>query len=52
MADWLIIRLPRTPAEQASWIVADARGVAIEAPAAARCRLLRRLPLRVGTCAC
>ena len=33
MADWLIIRLPRTPAEQASWIVADARGVAIEAPA-------------------
>lgn len=33
MADWLLIRLPRTPAEQASWIVADARGVAIEAPA-------------------
>jgi type II secretory pathway component PulL len=33
MADWLLIRLPRTPAEQASWIVADARGAAIEAPA-------------------
>src|SRR3984885_1275477 len=33
MADWLIIRLPRAPAEQASWIVVDARGGAVEAPA-------------------
>jgi general secretion pathway protein L len=33
MADWLLIRLPRDPAGQASWIVADARGAGIEAPA-------------------
>ena len=33
MADWLLIRLPRAPAEQASWIVVDARGAAIESPA-------------------
>ena len=28
MADWLLIRLPRTPQEQATWLVADARGAA------------------------
>ena len=33
MADWLLIRLPRAPATDASWIVADARGVAVESPA-------------------
>jgi general secretion pathway protein L len=33
MADWLLIRLPRAPAGQASWIVVDARGATIEAPA-------------------
>jgi len=26
MADWLLLRLPRTPQEQATWLVADARG--------------------------
>jgi general secretion pathway protein L len=26
MADWLLLRLPRTPEEPASWLVADARG--------------------------
>jgi len=26
MAEWLLLRLPRTPAEPASWLVADARG--------------------------
>jgi general secretion pathway protein L len=33
MADWLLIRLPRDPAEHASWIVVDARGATVEAPA-------------------
>lgn len=28
MADWLLLRLPRTPQEQASWLVVDARGAA------------------------
>lgn len=28
MADWLLLRLPRTPQEQATWLVADARGTA------------------------
>ncbi|HEX5462359.1 MAG TPA: type II secretion system protein GspL [Steroidobacteraceae bacterium] len=28
MADWLLIRLPRHPQEQATWLVADARGAA------------------------
>jgi general secretion pathway protein L len=28
MADWLLLRLPRTPQEQATWAVVDARGVA------------------------
>ena len=32
MADWLLIRLPRAPATDASWIVVDARGVAVESP--------------------
>jgi general secretion pathway protein L len=32
MADWLLLRLPRDPAQQASWILADARGNAISAP--------------------
>jgi general secretion pathway protein L len=33
MADWLVLRLPRAPAELASWIVVDGRGAVIEAPA-------------------
>lgn len=33
MADWLLIRLPRAPAEFASWIVVDARGTAVAAAA-------------------
>jgi len=33
MADWLLIRLPRSASAHASWIVADARGAAIGAPA-------------------
>ena len=32
MADWLLLRLPRTPQAEASWILADARGNAISAP--------------------
>lgn len=28
MADWLLLRLPRTPQGQATWLVADARGAA------------------------
>jgi general secretion pathway protein L len=28
MADWLLLRLPRTPREQATWLVVDARGAA------------------------
>jgi general secretion pathway protein L len=32
MADWLLLRLPRTPTQEASWILADARGNAISAP--------------------
>ena len=32
MAEWLLIRLPRNPQEQASWLVADARGVAAGPP--------------------
>jgi general secretion pathway protein L len=28
MADWLLLRLPRTPQEQATWLVVDARGAA------------------------
>jgi general secretion pathway protein L len=32
MADWLLLRLPRTPGQEASWILADARGNAISAP--------------------
>ncbi|MGH8180811.1 MAG: type II secretion system protein GspL [Steroidobacteraceae bacterium] len=32
MADWLLIRLPRNPQEQATWLVADARGVAAGPP--------------------
>ena len=34
MADWLLIRLPRNPQEQATWLVADARGVAAGPPQA------------------
>ena len=32
MADWLLLRLPRNPQADASWILADARGNAISAP--------------------
>lgn len=32
MADWLLLRLPRNPADEVSWILADARGNAISAP--------------------
>jgi general secretion pathway protein L len=28
MADWLLLRLPRTPDQAATWLVADSRGVA------------------------
>lgn len=31
MADWLLLRLPRNPQAEASWILADARGNAISA---------------------
>jgi general secretion pathway protein L len=31
MADWLLLRLPREPQAQASWILADARGNALSA---------------------
>jgi general secretion pathway protein L len=32
MADWLLLRLPRNPADEVTWILADARGNAISAP--------------------
>ena len=32
MADWLLLRLPRAPAEVAAWMVVDSRGAPIEAP--------------------
>ena len=32
MADWLLLRLPRTPQEQATWLVVDARGAASGPP--------------------
>ena len=32
MADWLLLRLPRTPQEQATWLVVDARGTAAGPP--------------------
>ena len=32
MADWLLLRLPRNPQAEASWILADPRGNAISAP--------------------
>jgi general secretion pathway protein L len=32
MADWLLLRLPRTPGAEVSWIIADGRGSAITAP--------------------
>jgi general secretion pathway protein L len=32
MADWLLLRLPRTPQEQATWLVVDARGAAAAPP--------------------
>lgn len=32
MADWLLLRLPRNPQAEASWILADARGNPISAP--------------------
>ena len=34
MADWLLLRLPRTPQEQATWLVVDARGAASGPPQA------------------
>jgi general secretion pathway protein L len=33
MADWLLIRLPRSPAAAASWVVVDAHGACVEPPA-------------------
>lgn len=32
MADWLLLRLPRSPQQQASWLVVDGRGVAAGPP--------------------
>ncbi len=32
MADWLLLRLPRTPQEQATWLVVDPRGAATGPP--------------------
>src|SRR6185437_14069942 len=32
MADWLLLKLPRTPQEQATWLVVDARGAAAGTP--------------------
>jgi general secretion pathway protein L len=32
MADWLLLRLPRNPQAEASWILADARGNPLSAP--------------------
>lgn len=32
MAEWLLLRLPRNASDEASWIIADARGNAISAP--------------------
>jgi general secretion pathway protein L len=32
MADWLLIRLPRVPGGNASWLIADSRGAASGAP--------------------
>jgi general secretion pathway protein L len=32
MADWLLLRLPRNPNDEVSWILADGRGNAISAP--------------------
>jgi len=32
MSDWLLLRLPRTPQEQATWLVVDARGAAAGPP--------------------
>jgi len=34
MADWLLLRLPRTPQEQATWLVVDGRGTAPGPPQA------------------
>jgi general secretion pathway protein L len=33
MADWLLIRIPRPPAELASWVLVDAHGACLEPPA-------------------
>ncbi len=32
MADWLLLRLPRTPEQEYSWILADSHGAALSAP--------------------
>jgi general secretion pathway protein L len=32
MADWLLLRLPRTPQQQATWLIVDARGAAAGPP--------------------
>jgi general secretion pathway protein L len=32
MADWLLLRLPRTPQEQATWLIVDGRGSAAGPP--------------------
>ncbi len=32
MADWLLLRLPRTPSDAASWVIADSRGNTIAVP--------------------
>jgi general secretion pathway protein L len=50
MADWLLIRLPRAPAEAASWIVVDARGALIEPPASGALVLAR--PAAAGRHVC
>jgi general secretion pathway protein L len=50
MADWLLIRLPRAPAEFASWIVVDARGTAVAAAAGGPLALA--LPAAAGRHVC
>src|SRR6202162_4335917 len=32
MADWLLIRLPRAPGENAAWLIADSRGAQVGPP--------------------
>src|SRR5579863_6538850 len=49
MADWLLIRLPRAPAENAAWLIADSRGaqdgpLSLAAPRAAGRRVCLLVP--------